>query len=257
MLNPLFEAGHKGVTMTCTNGGIQHVLPLLAAYVVDFPENVLIACCQENWCPQCMCPPQVHGDPLDTFFSECAEPIYWEPEIHLKHVCADADDAREDKGIRAVTNPFWEGLPHCDIFHCFTPDILHQLHKGMVKDHLCLCCMSLATKPEPDAQFQAMPSHPSLHHFKKGISTISQWSGMEYKNMENIFVGLISGAIPSEALHAARALLDFIYLAQYTSHSTTTLEWLQEALNQFHTHKDIFIQKDVRLHFQILKIHSL
>ncbi|KAF8583074.1 hypothetical protein K439DRAFT_1647351 [Ramaria rubella] len=192
MLNPLFEAGHKGVTMT-----------------------LVIACCQENWCPQCMCPPQTRGDPLDTVFSECAEPIYQEPKIHLEHVRADADDACEDKGIRAVMNPFWEGLPHCDIFHCFTPDILHQLHKGMFKDHL------------------SMPSHPSLRHFKKGISMISQWSGTEYKNMEKVFVGLISGAIPSEALHAA------------------------QARNQFHTHKGIFIQKDVQLHFQIPKIHSL
>ncbi|KAF8574595.1 hypothetical protein K439DRAFT_1655621 [Ramaria rubella] len=122
----------------------------------------------------------------------------------------------------AILQPFWEGLPHCNIFQCFTSDILHQLHKGVFKDHLVAWCMSLATKPEIDACFQAQPTHPSLRHFKKGISTISQWSGTEYKNMEKVFMGLIS-----------------------------------ESLARFHAHNDAFITHNVCEHFQIPKIHAM
>ncbi|KAF8590955.1 hypothetical protein K439DRAFT_1644482 [Ramaria rubella] len=237
----LFEAGHKGVTMTCADGCIHCVFPLLAAYVANFPEQVLIACSQENWCPQCTYP---------------GEPIFHHPQEHMDSLREDPTLACENAGIHPISTPFWLGLPFCDIFRCFT-DILHQLHKGVFKDHLCSWCMSLASTTKTDACFQAMPSHPSLHHFKKGISTISQWSGTEYKNMEKVFVGLISGSIPSATLHAACGILDFIYLAQYPAHSTTTLTRLQDSLDQFHTHKDIFIKQNIRPHFQIPKIHAL
>lgn len=75
--------------------------------------------------------------------------------------------------------------------------------------------------------------------------------------MEKVFVALISGAIPHAALQAVRAILDFIYLAQYPSHSTTTLQRLQEALKRFHSHKQIFIQTHIREHFQIPKVHAM
>ncbi|KAF8573103.1 hypothetical protein K439DRAFT_1274584, partial [Ramaria rubella] len=108
-----------------------------------------------------------------------------------------------------------------------------------------------------DAHFQAQPSHPSLCHFKKGISIISQRSGTEYKNMEKVFVGLISSSVPPDTLEAAHTVLDFIYLAQYASHSTTTLKQLQESLTRFHTHKEIFIAHNIHEHFQIPKIHAM
>ncbi|KAF8587700.1 hypothetical protein K439DRAFT_1645778 [Ramaria rubella] len=255
----MFATGTNGVSMICADGGICDVYPILSAYVADFPEQTLVACCQENWCPQCTCYPEDRGDPLDTIFADDIEPLLRDPDDHLQHVRTHITDSieLEKVGICAIPQPFWDGLPHCNICACFTPDILHQLHKGAFKDHLVAWCMSLATKQEVDARFQAQPSHPSLWHFKKGISTISQWSGTEYKNMEKVFVGLISGSMPPDALPAARAVLDFIYLAQYASHSTTTLKQLQESLTRFHTHKETFIAHNVCEHFQIPKIHAI
>ncbi|KAL0565419.1 hypothetical protein V5O48_016604 [Marasmius crinis-equi] len=251
----LIKAGTEGVNMTCADGFLRWVFPILAAYVADYPEQCLVACCMENRCPICKVDPKQRGSNVASGLRTPSEFLRL-----LKNWQLDHDDEEFIKyGLRDIPDPFWAKLPYSNIFQAFTPDLLHQLHKGVFKDHLVKWCTAIVGEEELDARFKSMTSHPDLRHFKNGISFVSQWTGAEHKAMQRIFVGLLAGAVPNDAMICVRAAIDFIYYSSLRSHTNKTLTALSDALNTFHQHKDIFIQLGAReaTHFNIPKIHSM
>ncbi|KAI0694130.1 hypothetical protein BC835DRAFT_1415513 [Cytidiella melzeri] len=77
--------------------------------------------------------------------------------------------------------------------------------------------------------------------------------------MAKVFVGILSGAVDDCVIVAVKSILNFIYLVSLHSHSRTTLRLLQQALDDFHAAKDVFIELEARsaAHFNIPKIHSM
>ncbi len=142
-------------------------------------------------------------------------------------------------------NLFWANLPHTDIFECITPDILHQIHKGVVKDHLLPWLQKIVGKQDLDERFAAMPKSHGLCHFKRGVLLISQWTGGEAKELEKLLLGALTGRADSDIQKAARGLLDFVYYAQYKVHSETTLAQMQRAFEMFHRHKHGFVKAEI------------
>jgi hypothetical protein len=117
--------------MPCADGFIRHVYPILAAYIADYLEQCLVACCKENTCPQCAVTAKKRGEHIHSALRD--------PEETL-HTLSEKSHRENPKkfvtqNLRPI-NPFWKDLPHCNIFSCMTPDLLHQLHKGVFKDHI-------------------------------------------------------------------------------------------------------------------------
>ena len=100
-----------------------------------------------------------------------------------------------------------------------------------------------------------MNGYPGLQHFKKGILSVSQWTGTEHKEMEKVLLGVTIGCVPSHFLPVARSLLD---LSQLQFQTSTMLNSLAEScLKTFHNNKNIIIELELREHFNIPKVHAL
>ncbi|TBU21231.1 hypothetical protein BD311DRAFT_678982 [Dichomitus squalens] len=253
ILEPLVEAGKAGVEMICADGARRRVHPILAAYVADHPEQCLVSGCQENFCPKCSVHSTKLGEPVYSVLKD--QTLVW--DFIQEEARGEKPSEFKELGLRLI-DPFWRNLPHCDIFSCITPDLLHQLHKGVFKDHTVSWATSCLEggADELDRRFKAMPSHPALRHFKRGISLVSQWTGTEYKHMEKVFVGAITGASDPDVIRAVRAVLDFLYYAHFESHTDDSLARMDASWAAFHQHKHAFVREGVRDHFNIPKLHS-
>ncbi|KAG2031845.1 hypothetical protein BDR03DRAFT_936194 [Suillus americanus] len=216
VLEPLVRAGMDGVDVTCPDRQLRWMYLIVAAYVADFPEQCLVMCCMENRCPKCVVGCNEHGDmrklPMRNRDST----------VESLHLHCDGEMGNEqfegELGLRAIYSPFWATLPHNDIFSFITPDILHQLHKGVFKDHIVSWCSNIIGKEELDTWFKAMTSYSGLRHFKKGISKHKQWTGADYRELQHVCLGVIAGTVD---------------------------------------HENIFIDLRVRKHFNIPKIHLM
>ncbi|KAG2151133.1 uncharacterized protein EDB93DRAFT_1240176 [Suillus bovinus] len=249
------DAGEKGVEVTCPDHQVQRLYPIVAAYIADFPEQCLVACCMENRCPKCTVGRDNHGDMRESAPRRRDTTM---ANLRLHSEGEMSSDQFESKlGLRAIYSPFWAALSHNDIFLCMTPDILHQLHKGVFKDHLVSWCLKIIGKDELNTRFKAMSSYAGLRHFKKGISKCKQWTGADYRELERVFLCVIAGAVDNRVLASVRGVLDFIYYAQYQSHTEESLSRMQAALELFHANKNVFVEHGVREHFNIPKIHSM
>jgi hypothetical protein len=260
VLGPISSYGETGLDLMSGDGVWRRCHPILAAFVGDYPEQALVTCTYYGRCPKCTVPLGRLGE-YETF------PRHVQSSLLNTYQLADSSVptfhlACREAGMKPIYHPFWQTLPLVDIFHSITPDILHQLHQGMVK-HVVSWVTDIFGPAAIDARCRAMPPSHDIMLFSKGITTLSRVSGLEHKKMCSILLGLVvdlpapNGQDSTCVIMAVRALMDFVYLARYESHTGDTILELQDALKKFHDNKSIFIDLGIRADFELPKLHSL
>jgi hypothetical protein len=261
IVDPLCDAGINSIIMRDGNGFQWRVHPILAVFVRDYPEQVLVTGTKTGECPKCNIDPKKLG---------CINTPYtmWDlQETHeaLRQVDMDAATYRtacKNAGIKPIYCPFWESLPFVNIYQAIAPDVLHQLHQGIFQHLLSWLTKALGTT-EINAQSQRQLLNHHTRIFTEGITGLSHITGKEHDLMSRFLLAIVIGSHlkddlnPSRLVHAVHAFLNFLYRAWLRRHLSDTLHRLKSALKKFHDNKTIFVDLDIRKNFKIPKLHSL
>ncbi|KAF9477316.1 hypothetical protein BDN70DRAFT_838060, partial [Pholiota conissans] len=259
ILSPLEVAGINGIRMVDGVGVARRGHPIVAVYVGDYPEQILVTGGFTGDCPKCDCPHAQLGDYPSEYPCRDLDAVH---DALDRLGYPDYTTSCREANIKPIQHPFWERLPYVDIFQSITPDILHQLHQGVVK-HLIAWLRSACGDSIIDERVQRLPPNHSIRSFKKGITFLSRVSGTEHRQISSLLIGLLidvqlpDGISNQPLIAATRAILDFLYLAQYPVHTTATLLSLDQALQDFHDNKHIFETLGIRNNFNLPKLHSM
>ncbi|VDB94448.1 unnamed protein product [Peniophora sp. CBMAI 1063] len=263
ILKPLRDVAKDGVVLASGDGVQRRCHPILAAYVGDYPEQVLVAGVKYGTCPKGTLDPSLFGTRQACELRDLAEIA---DALALADQPEDGDvvayvQACQDAGIKPI-QPFWKDYPHVDIYSSLPPDILHQLYQGVVK-HMISWLKHVYGAKVIDARFKCLPANHQLRQFSKGISGMSRVSGTEHQDICRVMLGvIIDTPLPhnysrKRMYNCVRGLLDFVYIAQLPEATDSRLESLRAALKRFHLNKSIFKDLGARKHFNLPKIHAL
>ncbi|EPQ59998.1 hypothetical protein GLOTRDRAFT_101899 [Gloeophyllum trabeum ATCC 11539] len=230
----------------------------LGPYIADYPEQALLACIVNNWCPKCTAHPSDLDTPASPRSREQSDDIAENYEL---------GDAWEIYGLVADIVPFTNDFPRADIHELLAPDILHQIIKGSFKDHLVTWVETYLVKAhgqakantilaDIDRRISAVPPFPGLRRFPQGRG-FKQWTGDDSKALMKVYLPAIAGHVPEKMVKAISAFLDFCYLCRRNVHNEKTLQELEDALCRFHEYRVIFQELGVREGFSLHRQHAL
>ncbi|KAH8976593.1 hypothetical protein EDB92DRAFT_1938543 [Lactarius akahatsu] len=225
ILAPIASYGETGIPMMSGDGVWRRCHPIFAVFVGDYPEQGLVTCTYFGQCLKCT----VHRNNLGDYST--SPPRNYDEALESFRL-ADGDvlpfhAACHEARLKPTFHPFWEALPLTDIFVSITPNILHQMLQGVMK-HLIAWLTSAFGAVKIDVRCRSLPPNHHITTFVQGISTLSQVSGLEHKQMCKILLGLVlnlplpSGEAPSRIIKT-----------------------------------EVFIDLGVREHLNIPKVHSM
>ncbi|KAG8734472.1 hypothetical protein FRC10_011708 [Ceratobasidium sp. 414] len=259
---PLRTASKDGVEMLCADGRFRRGYPIVAGVVGDWPEQCMMGCVAEGGCPKCIQKMKGRGD-----YRQRARPRTNAETLEALRKYRENGDLGEleELGLKPWW-PWWADLPYVDFAACLMPDLLHQLHQGMVKTHIVRWVRELVGKRRVDQCFASMPQAEGMRHFDKGVSKLKgQWTGRESREVAKqllpIAAGQRSTKLDPDLTGLTRAVLEFSYRASASQMTDEDLDQLEKALEEVHHFKNVLIREglfeDDSRFDRIPKLHML
>lgn len=250
VLKPLKIGASIGIMMTDPLGYRRFCFTPCAAYMVDTQEAVMLAGVAGKTSHLTLASYKEFGD---SFRHQPRTASITLSQRHAIRKKADPSGdlpayAREAMKFRlnGVDELFWRDWPGAEPSKFLTPEPLHHWHKAFW-DHDAKWCIRAVGSEEIDFRFSILPYRVGFRQFKEGISKLKQVTGREHRDAERYMVATIAGAVPKNFLIAIRALMDFRYLAQAPVISDDDCNNIENALREFHKHKDAILEAGARV----------
>ncbi|KAI9444386.1 hypothetical protein BJY52DRAFT_1206719 [Lactarius psammicola] len=223
-LEVIFEPLRRYMTtptvVKCPDGQFRHAIFGLGPYIADYPEQVWLAGIVSNWCAKC----DVTPDNLDSGTGH--QRTHEKTNYLIK--CFDSRALWDAFGVYEDVMPFTHSFPCTDIHELLTPDLLHQLIKGIFKDHLVTWVgeylhqihgesCSLEIIADINQRISIVLSFPGRD--------FNQWMGDDSKALIKVYLGAIAGYLPPMMVCCISTFIDACYVAHRNTISTSALEW--------------------------------
>ncbi|KAH8980296.1 hypothetical protein EDB86DRAFT_2835417 [Lactarius hatsudake] len=220
VFDPLRKYMMTPTVVKCPDGHFRRAVFSLGPYIADYPEQVYLAGIVSNWCAKCDAMP----DKLDSGIGHrrTHEKTDYLIDNFSPGVLWDVF------GIYKDVVPFTHSFPRADIHELLAPDLLHQVIKGVFKDHLVAWGRDF-----------------------------TQWTGNDSKALMKVYLGAIAGYLPSAMVHCISRFMDVCYLARRNAISGSGLDRFRESVAQFHELRNIFITSGVRTSISLPRQHAL
>ncbi|KAI9438995.1 hypothetical protein H4582DRAFT_2111280 [Lactarius indigo] len=259
VLGPLHSGMTTPVVRRCPDSHFRRVIYDLFAFIADYPEQAMLTGIVQGWCPKCTAQPP----DLD------AHAIRRTPR-HTK-VVTDLLDSRTlwtQYGIDSSTVPFTFDFPRADIYEMISPDLLHQIIKGVFKDHLVawVCDYLVAQHGEHcgglilddiDRHISAVPPFPGLRRFPEG-RRFKQWTGDDSKALMKVYIPAVVRYVPDSVILCLGAFMDACYISRRQGIDSGALDALDCALEKFKQLHEVFRTSGIRsTGFSLPRQHSI
>ncbi|KAI6096603.1 hypothetical protein F5141DRAFT_1191028 [Pisolithus sp. B1] len=246
-------ANHDSMVLSEPNGNLCIIHTPLVAWIVDYPEHLLVACVSLKNSPISVATAKHFGNPIP------------HPPIYACASCDPCDIISFHKvclamHLNGIVVPFWMNWGDTCPSHFLTPKELHQWHKFYF-DHCLQWVINIIGGKELDHHLTLLQPRIGTCSWPNRISTLKQCTSREHHELEKVLPVVTAGALPDDVLCMIWVITKFIFLTQKVYHCDETLHMLTEALWEFHHYKQSVIsagchqgKNGLLQHFQIPKL---